>query len=210
MSGIGTLGVILAGGAGTRVGGADKGLLTVHGVPVVEHVAAALRPQCDDILIVANRNLPDYARIARVVGDEITGHAGPLAGIAAALGLTLGSGGESLGGCRWLLTVPVDCPDFPHDLCERLRGAFDADPRLSCAYARDERRVQPLFALYSLANGGALLASVRAAASLHGSVLRWHMELAACAVDFRGHAATFHNLNAPKDFRDYERSHAGT
>jgi hypothetical protein len=36
------------------------------------------------------------------------------------------------------------------------------------------------------------------------------MELAACAVDFRRHAATFHNLNAPKDFRDYERSHAGT
>ncbi|HET7593182.1 MAG TPA: NTP transferase domain-containing protein [Rhodanobacteraceae bacterium] len=208
MSGIGTLGVILAGGAGSRVGGADKGLLAVHGAPVVEHVAAALRPQCDDMLIVANRNRPDYARVARVVGDEIPGHAGPLAGIAAALALVVESGENPFEDCRWLLTVPVDCPDFPGDVGDRLRGAFDGDARLACAYARDERRLQPLFALYSLASGGALLESARAAASLHGSVLRWHMGLAARAVEFRGQAAAFHNLNAPEDFREYERSHA--
>ena len=210
MSGIRPLGVILAGGAGTRVGGADKGLLTVHGVPVVERVAAALRPQCDDILIVANRHRSDYACVARVIGDEIPGHAGPLAGIAAALALVVTSGEEAFGDCHWLLTVPVDCPDFPSDLCERLHEAFDADPRLPCAYVRDERRLQPLFALYSLANGGALLESARAAASLHGSALRWHLELAARAVDFGDETAAFHNLNAPEDFRDYERSHAGT
>lgn len=210
MSGTGILGVILAGGAGSRVGGANKGLLAVHGVPVVERVAAALRPQCDDTLIVANRNRPDYARIARVVGDEIPGHAGPLAGIAAALALVVESGARPFEDCRWLLTVPVDCPDFPGDVGDRLREAFDGDARLACAYARDERRVQPLFALYSLAHGGALLESARAAASLHGSVLHWHMELPARAVDFPGQAAAFLNLNAPEDFREYERSHAAT
>ncbi|MGH8215787.1 MAG: molybdenum cofactor guanylyltransferase MobA [Rhodanobacteraceae bacterium] len=210
MSEIRTLGVILAGGAGTRVGGADKGLLTVHGVPVVEQVAAALRPQCDDILIVANRHKPNYARVARVIGDEMPGHAGPLAGIAAALALVVVSEEVAFGDCHWLLTVPVDCPDFPGDLCQRLREALDADPRSACAYARDERKVQPLFALYSLANGSALLESARAAAALHGSVLRWHMELEAQAVDFRDQTAAFHNLNAPEDFRDYERSHGGT
>lgn len=210
MSKVQTLGVILAGGAGTRVGGADKGLLTVHGVPVVERVATALRPQCDDMLIVANRHQADYARVARAIGDEIPGHAGPMAGIAAALARVLASEETEFADCRWVLTVPVDCPDFPADLFQRLHAAFDAAPRLACAYARDERKVQPLFALYSLANGQALLESARAAASLHGSVLRWHLELAAHAVDFRDETAAFHNLNALEDFREYERSHGGS
>lgn len=197
-----TLGVVLSGGAGARVGGADKGLITVHGKPVVERVAAALRPQCHELVIVANRNQDDYARIARVIGDETPGHAGPLAGIAAALALA-----AAHDEFHWLLTVPVDCPDFPADLFQRLHAAFDANPKLSCAYARDEHKVQPLFALYSLNHGRHLLQSARAAVQLHASVLRWHLELHAQPVDFRDQTDAFRNLNALKDFREYETSH---
>ncbi|HET7930125.1 MAG TPA: NTP transferase domain-containing protein, partial [Rhodanobacteraceae bacterium] len=109
MSTADTLGVVLSGGAGARVGGADKGLLPVHGKPVVERVAAVLRPQCGELVIVANRNEADYARVGRVIADEAPGHAGPLAGIAAALAFAI----EAVAGHRWMLTVPVDCPDFP-------------------------------------------------------------------------------------------------
>ena len=76
-----TLGIVLAGGAGSRVGGADKGLLPLGGRPLVEHVLERLRPQCDRLLIVANRNLDDYARYAPVLHDDNEGHAGPLAGL---------------------------------------------------------------------------------------------------------------------------------
>ncbi|MGH8192632.1 MAG: molybdenum cofactor guanylyltransferase MobA [Rhodanobacteraceae bacterium] len=207
MSGARTLGVILAGGAGQRVGGADKGQVAIHGGPVVERVAAVLRPQCDEMVIVANRHPSDYARVARVIGDEIPGHAGPLAGIAAALALVVGSKEEEYADCHWLLTVPVDCPDLPADLSQRLHAALDADPAPSCAYARDEHKLQPLFALYSLRHGKTLLESARSNAERHGSVLRWHLELHAQEVDFRDQTAAFHNLNTLGDFREYERTH---
>jgi molybdopterin-guanine dinucleotide biosynthesis protein A len=204
MSTADTLGVILSGGAGERVGGADKGLITVHGAPVVERIAQALRSQCGALVIVANRNLDDYARVATVISDETSGHAGPLAGIAAALALAMERPDDTP---RWLLTVPVDCPDLPADLFQRLHAVLAADPSLACVYARDEHKVQPLFALYSLAHGKALLQSARAAADLHASVVRWHLELHAKPVDFRDCTDAFRNLNALKDFREYEATH---
>lgn len=204
MSSADTLGVILSGGAGERVGGADKGLITVHGAPVVERIVQVLRPQCGALVIVANRNRDDYARVAPVISDEIPGHSGPLAGIAAALALAMQ---RPDGTPRWLLTVPVDCPDLPADLFRRLHAAIAPDPSLACVYARDEHKVQPLFALYSLAHGKALLQSARTAAGLHASVVRWHLELEAKPVDFRDRTDAFHNLNALKDFREYEATH---
>lgn len=202
-----TLGAILAGGAGTRVGGADKGLLTIHDTPVAARVAAVLRPQCDEFVIVANRNQVEYARIGAVISDRVPGHAGPLAGITAALARAVEPPAGAHGDYAWLLTVPVDCPDFPADLFQRLHAALAAAAPAPCAYARDEHRVQPLFALYSLARGRQLLQSARAALQLHASVLRWHLELQAIAVDFRDRTDAFRNLNALEDFRAYEASH---
>lgn len=210
MNGVHTLAVILSGGAGVRVNGADKGMLTLHGEPVVARVVSALRPQCDDVLIVANRHHAEYARYARVIGDETAGHAGPLAGIAAALALVGEAEVAAFAECRWLLTTPVDCPDLPADLFARLRIAMHAAPEAVCTYARDEHRLQPLFALYSLQNRGTLLESARRAVGLHASALRWHLELRAREVDFRDRTAAFHNLNVPKDFLEYERTHGKT
>lgn len=202
-----TLGVILSGGAGERVGGADKGLLALHGTPVVARVAAVLRPQCGEIVIVANRNQAEYQRVAPVIGDETPGHAGPLAGITAALAMAVTAIKAADAEPGWMLTVPVDCPDFPADLCQRLHTVLAADSRVPCVYARDQHKLQPLFALYALRHGNALLQSARAATLLHASVLRWHLELEARPVDFCDQTDAFHNLNALKDFRDYESSH---
>ncbi len=54
-------GVILAGGEGRRMGGADKGLQLLNGRPLVQLVLERLRPQVDVLLISANRNLERYA-----------------------------------------------------------------------------------------------------------------------------------------------------
>lgn len=202
------LGTILAGGEGRRVGGKDKGLLPVNGEPVVARVLSILRPQCDEVLVVANRNQDDYARHAPLIGDETPGHAGPLAGIAAALALIVEREPERFGGFGWLLTMPVDCPDSPPDLFVRLRAALRAAPRVACAYARDEHKLQPLFALYSLEFREALLASAREALGVHASALRWHMELEAVGVDFSDRTGAFRNLNTLKDFQDYEGAHS--
>lgn len=202
-----TLGVILAGGEGKRVGGQDKGLLPLHDKPVVEHVLSILHPQCDDVLVIANRNHDQYSRHARVIADEIAGHAGPLAGIAAALALVVEREPQGFLGFDGLLTVPVDCPDLPADLLARLQASLKDAPGATCAYACHAHKREPLFALYSLEFRDALLASARAALNVHGSPLRWHMELDAIAADFSDRPDAFRNLNTPEDFRDYEQAH---
>ncbi|MEK9896281.1 MAG: NTP transferase domain-containing protein, partial [Burkholderiaceae bacterium] len=49
-------GLILAGGQGQRMGGADKGLQPLGGMPLVMHVLWRLAPQVQDVVINAHRN----------------------------------------------------------------------------------------------------------------------------------------------------------
>jgi intracellular sulfur oxidation DsrE/DsrF family protein len=56
--------VVLAGGEGRRMGGADKGLLAYQGYPLIEWVLTAVTPQVDEVVISANRNLDRYAGMA--------------------------------------------------------------------------------------------------------------------------------------------------
>lgn len=200
-----TLGIVFAGGAGNRVGGADKGLLPLGGRPLVEHVLERLRPQCDRLLIIANRNLDDYARYAPVVHDDNEGHAGPLAGLVAAFGF-LDANRHALP--RWVLTVPVDCPDPPQDLQSRLHAALAADATACCAFLRHDGAAQPLFAMYRVDEDPASWrTSVERALHAHGSARLWHESMEAVAVDCDAVGAALHNLNTPEEFRDYERAH---
>src|SRR5579885_853030 len=195
-------GCILAGGTGSRVGGADKGLLPLCGRPLIEHALDGLRGQCDALLIVANRNLETYSRYAATIGDGREGHAGPLAGVAAALAHVAPSESSfrRKPGCRLLLTAPVDCPSPPHDLRERLQSALMKFDDAACAFVRDDTDAQTLFALYRLSRIDTLLVSARAALHSHASVRRWHEDLGARAVDFSDRSPAFHNLNTPQDF----------
>lgn len=200
-----TLGVILAGGAGRRVGDADKGLLPLFGRPLVEHVLERLRPQCARVLIVANRSIDDYVRLAPVIRDEVSGHAGPLAGVAAVFGF-LQANRHALP--EWLLTVPVDCPDPPRDLAARLRATLAENNGASCALASVAGKREPLFAMYRVDTSvEEWHASAQAVLREHGSPMRWLDACGALAVDFDDAGDAFHNLNTPEDFRDYERAH---
>ena len=78
-------GVILAGGAASRFGGAPKGLERVDGRRIVDRVAAALREVTDDLLVIANA--PDAAQWlpgVRTLADVRPG-LGALGGLHAAL-----------------------------------------------------------------------------------------------------------------------------
>ncbi len=132
--------VILAGGAGRRVGGRDKGWLIWQDRGLVEHVFAGIAPQVGTVLISANRNLDRYRGLgAAVLPDRTPGHAGPLAGIVRAF--------DEIA-TEWLVTVPVDVPTFPADLVQRLIGAALA-ARADGAVAHDGERAQTLFAIYA-------------------------------------------------------------
>lgn len=186
---------ILAGGEGRRVDGRDKGLLPLNGQPLVHHAVSALRGQATRILICANRNAEKYAAYGEVVADDSEGFLGPLAAISTALSHCT---------TPWLLTMPVDCPEPPHALGERLFStALKSGGDLAVAY--DGERRQPLFALYRRT----LAQSARAALEANAPVWRWQDACGAVEADFSDRPAAFDNLNTDAEFRDWEQRHRG-
>ena len=108
--------VVLAGGQATRMGGGDKTLLPVQGVPMLASIIAAL--DVPNIAISANGDPDRFARFGvPVLPDGRFAGEGPLAGLlaglnwAAALDMTA------------LLTVPGDTPFLPRGLARRLSPA---------------------------------------------------------------------------------------
>ena len=185
---------ILAGGAGTRVAGRDKGLLPLAGRPLIAHVRARLDGQVGKIVICANRNAPEYARFGEVVADAEPGFRGPLAGIAAALERCA---------TDWLLTVPVDGPRLPLDLADRLHAALVRAVPAKVAALHDGVRRDPLVALYHRDAA----ASARAALQRNSPVWRWQDEIGVAEADFSDCAGELTNLNSADDFREWERLH---
>ena len=110
--------VILAGGRGTRMGGADKGLVEYRQRPLFEWVLDAIRPQVNEVLISANRNIDVYAQYGcRVVSDALPDFPGPLAGVLAAMDAV---------DTHWLLVAPCDTPHLPSNLSQALQDAAQA------------------------------------------------------------------------------------
>jgi molybdopterin-guanine dinucleotide biosynthesis protein A len=135
--------VILAGGRGTRMGGADKGLQNFRGMPMAMFTLMRLMPQVSEVMINANRNLSAYESFGVPVWpDSMSDYAGPLAGILTALER-----------CEtdYLVTVPCDTPLFPQDLVARLAEALEReDAEIAMASAPEEdgqMRAQPVFSL---------------------------------------------------------------
>jgi molybdopterin-guanine dinucleotide biosynthesis protein A len=81
----GCTGVILAGGAASRMGGEPKGLLRVGGLRIIDRVAAALVGATGRVIISANdMNAAEWLPGVPSIGDRHRGF-GPLAGIDSAL-----------------------------------------------------------------------------------------------------------------------------
>ncbi len=114
------LGVILAGGLATRMGGGDKGLLSLGGQSLMARVIDRLSPQVRQIALNANG---DGARFddfgLPVIPDSIEGFAGPLAGVLTGLDWAAEQGAAAI------VTAAADTPFFPHDLVARLVAASD-------------------------------------------------------------------------------------
>jgi len=180
-------GLILAGGRARRMGGSDKGLLTLAGVPMVEHVLRVLRPQVSDLLISANRNESHYAAFGcRVLGDSESGYLGPLAGMLS---------GMLAASTPWLVSAPCDSPLPPADLVVRLHaGLVATGARL--AVAHDGDRLQPVFALLDVTLRDDLQAFL---ASGERKIDRWYAKHACAEVDFSDVPEAFRNVNTPED-----------
>ena len=183
----GVAAVILAGGLGRRMGGADKGLLDYQGRPLIEWVLDALAPQVGEIVISANRNLERYAAYGRrVLPDTLPDFPGPLAGVLAALQAVTAD---------WLLVVPCDTPHLPADLALRLLGAAQLES-VPLAVAEDAARVHHSCFLVHTDQRDPLAAFL---ASGERAVRHWQAQLSSTRVRFD--AAGFANFNQPDDLK---------
>jgi molybdopterin-guanine dinucleotide biosynthesis protein A len=177
----GVSGIVLAGGQGRRMGGTDKGLKALRGKPMVEWVLARLAPQVDEVVINANQNPEIYGKFGyRVVADEISGFAGPLAGLHAGLKAAKHA---------LVVTVPCDSPFLPEDLVSRLRRSLG---ERDLAVAKTGDQPHPVFALVRKT----VLPGLEAFLAGGGrKVDAWYAALQVVEVAFDDQADAFRNIN---------------
>lgn len=191
-------GIILAGGSGRRMGGADKAMLTLGGARLIDICAARLGPQVEEIAISANGDASRFAsrfdgRFGGNFGGALpvlpdTQGAGPLAGIWAGMDWAAGHGAD------YLATVAVDTPHFPCDLVAQLRIALE-QAGAALALARSGR-VHGTFGLWPVALRADLAAFLASGAKPR--VLDYATRCHAAYADFAAEGA-FDNINTPQD-----------
>jgi molybdopterin-guanine dinucleotide biosynthesis protein A len=184
------VGVILAGGLSTRMGGGDKPLLALGGRPILAHVIERLGPQVDRLALSANGDPARFAGFGLpVVADSVPGYAGPLAGVLAGMDWAAGLGAAAI------VTAAGDTPFFPDDLVAALRGAALAEGRPLAIAVTPGPRLHPTFGLWPVG----MREDLRSA--LGGGVRRvldW-TEARGSAHALFGRSEAFFNVNAPAD-----------
>lgn len=144
------LGVILAGGLSSRMGGGDKGLLPLGESTLLGHVIDRLAPQVGAMALNANGEAARFDGVGLpVVPDSLDGFPGPLAGVLAGLDWAAEQGADCI------VTAAADTPFFPRDLVARLlEAAGDMPVPLVLSGSRDENGKlwrQPTFGLWPVA-----------------------------------------------------------
>lgn len=195
-------GVVVCGGLGTRMGGADKGLQLWRGEPLAQHALRRLAPQVGTLLVNANRNLDAYAVFGvPVVADTRDDRPGPLAGWLAALAHT---------DVPWLAAVPCDAPRFPADLVERLAGALrDTGAAMAVAAtgeAQGAAQPQPVFGLLHRE----LAPAIAAYLDEGGRSVRGFAARVGAALAVFDDAAAFANANTADELVALDRQQVGT
>ena len=182
-------GLLLAGGMGRRMGGADKGLVEYGGRPLAARALERLAPQVGAVLVNANRNLAAWRAFGHpVIEDRIAGFAGPLAGLHAGLATCA---------TPWLVTAPCDSPNLPADLVTRLANGI-AVAGADLAVASAGGRWQPVFALLRRELADALEAYLAVG---ERKIDRWFAGLGHVVVEFDD-ANAFANINTAEELRD--------
>lgn len=130
--------VILAGGAGSRIGGAKPDRILGGATLMAHAMGAAERWRAPVAVAVREPDQAAFTDCAVILDDPAI--RGPLAGLASALAWARDRGAERV------LTIPCDMPFLPPDLLERLEAALGPDDGV--AVAASGGRLHPVCALW--------------------------------------------------------------
>jgi len=195
------LGIILAGGQATRMGGGDKGMLRLGGQTLLTRVIERLEPQVAGMALNANGDSMRFAEFGLpVLPDSIDGYAGPLAGVLAGLDFAAEQGAEHI------VTAAADTPFFPRDLVEVLQLAAKlGDTNIALAATPDPERGtlrQPTFGLWPVVLREDLRAALNDGVR---KVVQWtNRHNAADAMFPNWDYDPFFNINRPEDLQKAE------
>lgn len=187
--------LILAGGRGQRMAGADKGLMLWQGKPMIEHIMQQLGARTDNTIISANRNQQQYMEYAaQVISDNqnnTTGEEhfqGPLAGLLSALEVCHS---------QYLLCVPCDSPAPPQNLLPQLQQCMQTQNR-QAGVCHDGERLQPLFLLLSTQYRQQLGEYLQQG---HRKVQDFIALIEPAICDFSAQRGAFRNFNSTQDMQ---------
>lgn len=181
------LGLILAGGRATRMGGGDKPLLALGGRPMLAHVIDRLALQAAALALSVNGDPARFVAFGLpALADEDPDRPGPLAGMLAGLDHAAARG------LPLVAVAPGDTPFLPRDLVARLAGALQGAP---LAYAVAGGRDHPACALIRVELRAPLRAALAAGVRRVGA---WMRDMGAAEAEFPDPEAFF-NVNRPAD-----------
>ncbi|MEM8592577.1 MAG: molybdenum cofactor guanylyltransferase MobA [Pseudomonadota bacterium] len=191
------VGVILAGGQATRMGGGDKGLIELGGQMLLERVIERIEGQVVGLALNANGDPTRFARFGLpVIADSIEGHPGPLAGVLAGLDWA------NQMGATHVITAAADTPFFPLDLAERLeRAATRANTPIALAATQEGGRTtrHPTFGYWPVSLRDDLRSALNQGLR---KVVLWTDTHGAATAAFDDYA--FFNINTPEDLAQAE------
>lgn len=190
-------GVVLAGGGGRRMGGADKAFVPLAGRGLLLHVVDRFEPQVERLAISANGDATRFAAFGLTVLPDAA-VLGPLAGVLAALNWATDQGADAV------VSVAVDSPFLPPDLVPRLCLAAENG---HVAYAQTGSKAQPTFALWPVATRTPLAAFL--ASGVKPKMMDFMGQVGALAAVFPDDGA-FDNLNTPEDLQAAQTLIKGT
>jgi molybdopterin-guanine dinucleotide biosynthesis protein A len=198
----GTLGIVLAGGAGLRLGlEVPKAEAVVHGMTLRDRALETLAAVCDAVVLVSPRARVAAAAIGDVRWIEDEGE-GPLSGIVAGLGVDTFDRALVLG-----VDFPLVRPPLLHALLDTLERS-----RAAAVMCAPRGIPQPLVAAYAPSAAEALQ---RAFAAGERSITRAMVVMGAAVVtdDFiithGGGLDELMNVNTPEDIAAAGRALAG-
>lgn len=196
----GIVGVILAGGLSSRMGGGDKALRPLAGRPILGRVIERFAPQVEALALSANGDPARFAAFGLpVLPDGVAGFPGPLAGVLA------GMDWAARHGAAYVATAAADTPFLPQDCVLALRAAMVAaetplamamTPRAGGGLDR-----HPTFGLWSVA----LRENLRTAlAGGLRKVVAWTEPMGCARAVFHDRGEPFFNVNTPEDLERAE------
>jgi len=198
----GVVGVLLAGGKSSRMGGGDKCLRSLGGKTILARIIDRLGPQVAEIVINANGDPSRFTDFGLpVIPDSVAGFQGPLAGVLAGLEWVR----ASRPGVDHAVTIATDTPFFPADLIQR----FLESPGNASGFriAQSDLGLHPVIGLWPIGLSDDLRSSLKRG---ERKVTAWTRDHGAVPVFFppvevgSQSIDPFFNINAPEDLATAE------